>query len=309
LAKIQFSLVCPVLALAGCGSRTTMGGREAGTSSDSAVMSDTVVVNAETPRDIILHDDVVPDVVVLPDAVPDVEITRPDVPIEAAPSDVVPPETPPDSALRDGPSERQSPDRDWAPDIAVFGDGPALDLGADLVSRESESPDVAGDLFPETAREVQPFVIDGAPASFCSGDSAHMIVNGIESYPVVTGRMLPLDCCDAGLFTVTTQTFSEPISFRWQRFSGIFQYPVAVDLANPPSEWSLWLIAGCDPMKLSCTTQGDTYTTGFTGLLEVVGNYSQLDMSLCLHVQEPSDSPHSIIHTLDLYAPHVLTSY
>jgi hypothetical protein len=51
------------------------------------------------------------------------------------------------------------------------------------------------------------------------------------------------------------------------------------------------------------------YTTEFTGLLEVVGNYSQLDMSLCLHVQEPSDSPHSIIHTLDLYAPHVLTSY
>ena len=28
-------------------------------------------------------------------------------------------------------------------------------------------------------------------------------------------------------------------------------------------------------------------------------------MSLCLHVQEPADSPHPIVHTLALYAQHV----
>jgi hypothetical protein len=49
--------------------------------------------------------------------------------------------------------------------------------------------------------------------------------------------------------------------------------------------------------------------TGLEGVLEAARSGSQFDMSLCLHVVEAAGSTHPMIHTLDLYAPHVQTAY
>jgi hypothetical protein len=310
MVKLYVLLVWVGVAVAGCGTRTTLAVHDAGIPRDGAGLSD-----ARIPDDVF----VAPDAPAIADAFPDVF-----VPPEAAPdgpavqADAVtdpiylPPEAAPDGVFRDGPSEASQRDSSTV-DLAVFSDASSRDFGSEPASPETGSPDVATTVdlagAPEVSREVPPFVVDGALASYCSGDLAHMIVNGIESYPVVTGTMIPLDCCDAGLFSVTTQSFAEPITFRWQRYSGIFQYPASVDLANPGSGWSLRLVAGCDPVLSSCTGSGDAYTTGLEGLLGIARSGSQLDMSLCLHVEESAASPHPIIHTLDLYAPHVPTRW
>ena len=313
-AKIEFSLVSMALALAGCGSRSLMVGRDAGTARDSAALPDRaangdgfVGSDVFVPADVLPDLALPPDVALAPDAAPEGDSIRPDVASDPTPDRVVPTEVAADNVLRDGPVDLLP--RDLPPITDLGGDSAVRDQAAEPRPADVGSPDAAGDVSPEAAREVQPFVVDGALATFCSGDLPHMVVNGIESYPVVTGRMLPLDCCDAGLFTVTTDTFAEQIAFRWQRFSGSFQYPASVDLSNPGSDWSLRLVAGCDPVLSSCTGPGDAYTTGLEGRLDIARGGSQIDMSLCLHVVEPAGSPHPLIHTLDLYAPHVLTSY
>jgi hypothetical protein len=308
LAKIEFSLVCLALALAGCGSRSLIVGRDAGTARDSAALPDSPANgDAFVGSDVFAPDDILPDLLLLPDAAPDGDSIRPDVASDPAPDHVVPTEVAVDHVLRDGPVDLLLRDLPLITDLG--GDSAVRDQAAEPQPADVGSPDAAGDVSPEAAREVQPYVVDGALATFCSGDLPHMVVNGIESYPVVTGRMLPLDCCDAGLFTVTTDTFAEQITFRWQRFSTSFQYPASVDLSNPGTDWSLRLVAGCDPVLSSCTGPGDAYTTGLEGLLDIAQGGSQIDMSLCLHVVEPAGSSHPSIHTLDLYAPHVLTTY
>ena len=296
LAKIHFSLVC--LALTGCGART-IGGRDAGTSSDRAAAPDTVVsssdglANSDTPvrNDFVVREDGLPDEIGLSDTGPDVNGARPEVPFEAALSDriAVFPEVHPDGA---------SPREIGAPE----------DSGGETAARDTAFPDHAGDATPEAAREVQPFVVDGALASFCSGDSAHMIVNGIESYPVVTGEEVMLSCCYSGAFTVTTETLAEPIVVSWRTTPRPTSNPVVIDLSNPPKQWTTRVVAGCDVWAGGCDTPGDAYESGFQGVLELVGDYSQLhsqlDMSICLHFMAPAGSPPTI-RSLDFYAPHV----
>ena len=65
------------------------------------------------------------------------------------------------------------------------------------------------------------------------------------------------------------------------------------------------IVIGCDTATASCYPPPDGYTSGLQGVLQVTNSGGHYDMSLCLHVQEPADNPHPIVHTLDLYAPHV----
>jgi hypothetical protein len=69
-------------------------------------------------------------------------------------------------------------------------------------------------------REVQPFVVDGALATFCFGDSVRMKVNGTETDLTVTGVQIGYDCCNGGEFQITSQDFVPPIVFAWRQKLG-----------------------------------------------------------------------------------------
>ncbi|HEY3352156.1 MAG TPA: hypothetical protein VGQ83_02825 [Polyangia bacterium] len=152
---------------------------------------------------------------------------------------------------------------------------------------------------------------DAPLADFCTGSFNHMVVNGIDSNPSVSGRPFPMDCCEAAELVVVTQTFAQIIIVSWRAQVGMpTALPATIDLANPPEGWGVQVLVGCDPAQGSCYPLPDSYTTGLTGTLQVArtgaGGY---DMSLCLSVAEPAGSPHPLVHSLELYAPHVTAAY
>jgi len=133
-----------------------------------------------------------------------------------------------------------------------------------------------------------------------------MVVNGIDSHPVVSGHMIPYDCCDGGEFKIVTATFVDLIIVSWQAQAGATSvFPATIDLASPPKGWNVRITIGCDTATASCNPAPDSYTSGLQGVLQVSRASSGFDMSLCLHVQEPTGSPHPIVHTLDVFAPHI----
>lgn len=291
--------------LAGCGSRSSIGVRDGGSrldtarsfdapAGDDATVSGDVVAPAERPADMVGLTDVASDRETTPDL-----LAQPD----SVAADLVVP----DGRVETGASDLSDADPNLPRDTtdALLPDLPPEARPADAAR------DLAPDLPPEAAPEVPPLVVDGALASFCSGDTARMVLNGIESYPVVTGRQLPLSCCSSSQFIVTTQTFAEPLVVTWWVSGGLApSNPVVLDLGSLPRGWSMWVVAGCDPLLTTCTTEGDdVYDSGFAGVLELTGARADIDMSLCLHLVEPPGSSHPLIHTLELYAPHVLATY
>ena len=222
-----------------------------------------------------------------------------------------------DAVVRsDGPKDTAAPD-------GTSGDLATRDLGLaeidrDLARAEANpgADSVASDLAPEAgqsdaAPDVGVVAVDGALAAFCSGDSPKMVLNGEASSPTVTGRILPLDCCDGGEFVVTTPSFGHTLFFAWEVQVGpsASRFPATIDLANPANGWGARVIVGCDTSGAECYPAPDSYTSGLEGLLQVGradASYA-FDMSVCLHVAEPAGSSHPLVHTLDLYAPHVST--
>ncbi len=149
-------------------------------------------------------------------------------------------------------------------------------------------------------------------SAFCTGSTPRMVVNGVTTTPTVAGQILPLDCCRAGRFVVTTSDFTQPIAVQWRVESGAsVMPPAAVDLGSLPGGWSVVLNAGCNVTSAGCLGTLDNFSAGFTGSLSVThGDGSAgMDMSLCMHFAEPADKPGTYVHTLDLYAPHVSTSF
>ena len=151
--------------------------------------------------------------------------------------------------------------------------------------------------------------------AFCTGGFPHMVANGIESSsPAVNGAVIALNCCDAAEFVVVTQTVPMslvPIVVSWRAQVGSPPaLPATIDLANPPVGWGIMVDVGCDPAQGTCNPSPDRYTTGFSGTLQVTrtsaGGY---EMDLCLAVAEPDGTPHPLLHSLELYAPHISASY
>jgi len=200
------------------------------------------------------------------------------------------------------------------PDAPVLGDvapgSPDVSGLSDVFPTLPDAPglsDVAPAL-PDAANEVQSSLPDAGLSAFCSGPTSHMVVNGIESYPAVSGRAIPFNCCEGGEFQVTTETFVWPIAVTWRNTD--FVLPATLDLANLPNAWGVQVFVGCDPMNYLCTTPpADSYSSGLTGTLQVSDSLSGYDMSLCLSVAESPGSPHPLVHSLDLYVPQVHAGY
>jgi len=130
-----------------------------------------------------------------------------------------------------------------------------------------------------------------------------MVVNGIESYPAVSGRMIPYDCCEGGEIRAITETFLWSITVTWRNTD--FVLPATLDLANLPKTWGVQVLVGCPSTPAPCISPPDSYTSGLSGTLQVSGGIGSYDMSLCLSLAESPSSPHPLVHTLDLYMPHV----
>jgi hypothetical protein len=298
------------LATFGCGSRAITIHRDAGPNRDSAVIADSLGLG-----------DAFEGGTGVPDSLSKRDVEQRDDASSAFSLDLATPDVAADSAFRDASPEGVVPD--LAPsDIIVFGDSSLRDQASDVVVPDVVSadrgsldvvlpdvvsPDVASPdaVLREVALDVADDAIfssiDGPLAAFCSGDLPHMVVNGVESHPVVTGRMIPFSCCTAGEFVVVTQTFVYPIVVMWRNLG----LPSTSDLASLPSSGTVQVSVGCDPIGASCYPAPDSYTSGLQGVLQLSRATSGYDMSLCLHVEEPAGSPHPIVHTLDLYAPHV----
>jgi hypothetical protein len=200
------------------------------------------------------------------------------------------------------------------PDAPVLGDVspvlPDVPMLSDVSSTLPDAPRL-GDVAPglaDAANEVPSSLPDAGLIAFCGGPTSHMAVNGIESYPAVSGRAIPFNCCEGGEFQVITETFNWPITVIWRNTD--FVLPATLDLANLPKSWGVQVFVGCDPMNYLCTTPpADSYTSGLTGTLQVSGKIAGYDMSLCLSVAESPDSPHPLVHSLDLYVPQVHAGY
>jgi hypothetical protein len=299
--------------LCACGSRSGLGTRQdgaaprlvdssiAGMAPDgSFVLPDAAPALPDGSRDISRS---LPDAAVLADLSP----VLPDAPVRGDVSPVLP-----DAPVVGDVSPR-------LPDASVPRDGsPALpDVSRDIPSTLSDvlrdaspsEPDVSRDVspvLPDASTEEQSPSPDGSPSAFCSGATSHMVVNDIESYPVVSGRAIPLDCCEGGAFQVTTDTFAWTIAVTWRNTD--FVLPATLDLANLPRTWGVQVFVGC-PTSAPCASPPDSYTSGLSGTLQVSGKIDGYDMSLCLSVAESPSSPHPVVHTLDLYAPNVHAGY
>ena len=311
MAKLQLSLVCMGLAAAGC-SQTGIDIHNAGNQDATSVAEPDTRRPGDDAKDEAvpaqadsLPDLSAPDLFVLPDTPANLPEVRADAPSDSI---FVPPEVGPDLVPWEAARETENRDSHVGADESVSRDVLLRDLGGDGVRPDSVWLDGGSDGVSEAGQEVLPLPIDGALATFCSGDVPHMIANGTESYPAVTGSIIPYDCCDGGKFQVkTNDSVLSPIVVSWRRTS--FTYPVSVDLANLPSDWSVRVVAGCDPIMSSCSAPGDDYGTGLKGVLTLERATSGIDMSLCLHVEEPTAGSHLLLHSLDLYAPHIPTSH
>jgi len=223
----------------------------------------------------------------------------------------------PDSPL-DHPCSRcdASPSDVLATDVILMGDSSTRDTATesapiDVASPEVAPLDLAGDPIDAIFSSIDgvPAGLDGPLAEFCTGNFAHMVVNGVVGTPAPTGRILALDCCDAGEISLNTATFAQPIVVTWRAQAGATSsFPATIDLASPPKDWTVQVVIGCQSAMSSCNPAPDSYTAGLQGTLQVSRTSPGYDMSLCLHVEEPPGSPHPIVHALNLYFQHVKTN-
>jgi hypothetical protein len=193
----------------------------------------------------------------------------------------------------------------------------ARDSGLDVArdgQRDGQTGDAAAER-PDAGPDLPALVIDGGMASFCSGPTPRMIVNGIESSPAVTTKELCYSCCIAGTFVISTEAF--PILVSWTLRGGPVR-PSEIwirDLAKlVDDEFPLRIAAGCDPTYQAmvcrgsgeaCASVGEIYESGFTGVLQLLGvSDSVTDGSICLRFKAPGGDAGATLQTLDLYVPH-----
>lgn len=142
--------------------------------------------------------------------------------------------------------------------------------------------------------------------SFCSGDAPRMIINGAEVTLLQTrGKAVVLNCCDSAELELATGSFQSLFYLLWRARAG--QSPGLVDLGNPPASFSVELDLGCDPATSPCNTGSaeEHYSTGFQGQISYGNGATASTTSYCLSVAEQKNSPHSVVHSLSIYAPNI----
>ncbi len=141
--------------------------------------------------------------------------------------------------------------------------------------------------------------------AFCTGTSPKMIVNGAD-VPVMnaSGKAIILNCCDSAELTLATAAYQALMYVMWRVPASTNG---SVDLSNLPQGSSIEMDLGCDPSTTSCATASpeERYTDGFSGTIQWQYGGSGMTVSYCLQVTESPSQPHSVIHSMALYAPNV----
>lgn len=145
--------------------------------------------------------------------------------------------------------------------------------------------------------------------TFCTGTAPRMLVNGAEIAVIhVAGKAFPLNCCDSGELLVSTAAYQAIFAVLWRaRALG----SSVVDLGIPPNGFTIELDLGCDPATASCASASpeERYTSGFQGTLQYALDSTGMNASYCLSAAESPSAPHTMIHSLMIYAPNVASPY
>lgn len=150
------------------------------------------------------------------------------------------------------------------------------------------------------------------PSSFCTGANARMAINGDEVAILdVKGKAIAMNCCDAGKLTIATGRFQALFTVFWRFMVSSATAMKPVDVAKLPQGSGLELDLGCDPTTTSCATASpeDRFDTGFQGTIDYTPTSTGADTSYCLTVSEPAASPHTVLHTVQIYVPHIAATY
>jgi hypothetical protein len=148
-----------------------------------------------------------------------------------------------------------------------------------------------------------PTLPDGGP--FCSGDTPRLLINGKDAQVLMThGTAYALNCCDSAEVGIATGMFQSLMYLYWRSPAG--GMPGMIDLGSPPMGFGMELALGCDPGSMSCDgASEERYTTGFKGTLTYTNGAMGTTTSYCVSVAEDPAMPHTVIHSLSLYAPNI----
>ena len=153
-----------------------------------------------------------------------------------------------------------------------------------------------------------PTLPDGG--AFCSGSTPRLFINGADAQVFKTsGKALALNCCDSAELDVATSMFQAVLYVMW-RSPAATGSGGSIDLGSAPMGFGIELDLGCDPATTSCANVGEErYTDGFQGTITYAASASGVTTSYCLSVAENPASPHTVIHSLQLYAPNVASTF
>ena len=183
--------------------------------------------------------------------------------------------------------------------------GPAHDGGApgDSAVPGDARRDGAGPQLDGAARDAAPLA--------CSGPGS-MVLNGTSIPVAVTGRMVFMNCCEAGAFVFDGLTELDiRIVVMWRAQVGSpTAIPFTVDLADLPDGIGVQVISGCGDPPEYCPDPSDSLNTGLRGTLTVQGETGLgYVMTLCLRGEAPPGETHPVLRTIDLWAEDVVAPY
>jgi hypothetical protein len=146
--------------------------------------------------------------------------------------------------------------------------------------------------------------IDSGLAAFCTGNLGRLATNGNAGAPAIHAASLAMDCCDGVELELDTATFMDSIYVSWVLPAGSGALPLDFDLSGPSRLRSFEVATKCDYLHSNCS---DSYSSGFVGQLRLFrgDGGAAYEASLCVHVEQPTDSPHAFLHSFDLYVPRI----
>ena len=150
---------------------------------------------------------------------------------------------------------------------------------------------------------------DAGVLDFCQGP-ARAEVNGAALAVEAVGEMMYLDCCEAAGVAFAPVGAGHRILVSWRHSGGPSPtLPITLDLASPPSQWGVSVTVDCDP-QTGCGTSGSLWSGQLQGTLTVTTldqyPYTAYDMTLCLQGVEDEAAPQPTVHSLRLWAAHVV---
>jgi hypothetical protein len=142
--------------------------------------------------------------------------------------------------------------------------------------------------------------------TFCSGTSPKLVINGADAtIAQATGKAIILNCCESAELTLATAQFQAMMNIMWRAPPA---GAATIDLANPPAGFGIEMDLGCDPSTTSCATASPEeryFNEGFSGTIQYTTGNGGFSVSYCLQIAESASQPHSVIHSMALYAPDI----